>query len=226
MSSAPPVRTFDLDQLSTQEGYKLLVGTIVPRPIAWVTTVDQEGRVNAAPFSFFNCLSSNPPLVAIGIGTRGDPALTQKDTTRNIRLTGEFTVNIVSHGLAEAMNICGTAFEAGVEELNEAGLHVAPGLKVKTPRIAEAPAALECRRHTVIQVGPGNEIVLGLVLAVHVQEGIVDERLHVDPAKLDAVGRMGGAGYATTRDYFELDRLTPEEHAAGKVARRRAERRP
>ncbi|SNB74143.1 NADH-FMN oxidoreductase RutF, flavin reductase (DIM6/NTAB) family [Arboricoccus pini] len=214
-------RFFDLAELPPRDAYKLMIGSVVPRPIAWVTTVDLEGHINAAPFSFFNCLSSEPPLLAIGIGTRGDVAQTLKDTARNIHLTHQFTVNIVGNDLVEAMNITAAPFAAGVEELYQAGLETIPGSKVVSPRIAAAPAALECERFTTLEVGAGQNIVLGRILAIHVHEDAVDERFHIDPRRLDAVGRMGGAGYATTRDYFELDRLDVEAAIAGKNQERR-----
>lgn len=214
-------RFFDLADLSPRDAYKLMIGSVVPRPIAWVTTVDLEGRINAAPFSFFNCLSSEPPLLAIGIGTRGDAAQTLKDTARNIHLTHQFTVNIVGNDLAEAMNVTAAPFAAGIEELRQAGLDTVPGSKVVSPRIAAAPAALECERYTTLEVGAGQNIVLGRILAIHVREDAVNERFYIDPRRLDAIGRMGGSGYATTRDYFELDRLDVEAVSAGARPERR-----
>ncbi len=205
-----PHRLFDFSQLNARERYKLLIGTVVPRPIAWVTTLSPEGRVNAAPYSFFNCLSADPPILALGVENHDDMSF--KDTAHNIRMTEEFTVNIVDFANVEAMNICAVPFPPEVDELEMAGLHAIPGEKVRCPRIAEAPVALECRRHLTLELGRSREIILGLVLAVHIREDIVDaERFYVDQQGLDAVGRMGGHGYASTRDYFDMPSLSVEQ---------------
>ena len=203
-------RLFDFGQLSPRERYKLLIGTVVPRPIAWVTTVDPQGRVNAAPYSFFNCLSADPPILALGVENHAD--MTFKDTAYNIRMTEVFTINIIDVAHIEAMNTTAVAFPPEVDELKMAGLTAIKGEKVHCPRIAEAPVALECRRHLTLELGRSREIILGLVLAVHIREDIVDsERLYVDQQGLDAVGRMGGHGYATTRDYFDLPTISLDE---------------
>lgn len=200
---------FDFSGLTPRQRYKLLTGTVVPRPIALVTTVDEEGRVNAAPYSFFNCLSADPAIVALGVENK--PDMTFKDTARNIRMTEEFTVNIVSDALVERMNICAIPFPVMVDELAEAGLLAIPGSQVKCPRIGEAPASLECRRYVTIEVGRSREIILGQVVAAHIREDLVDPHNHyVDQAGIDAVGRMGGHGYARTRDYFDLRTMTVE----------------
>ena len=193
---------FDFRSLSPRDCYKLLIGTVVPRPIAWVTTVDREGRVNAAPFSFFGVLSADPPLLAFGVENHAD--LTFKDTGHNIRATGEFTVNIVGADNLEAMNTTAVAFPRDVDELAAAGLTAIPGTHVRSPYIAEAPAAFECRRHVTLEVGASREIVLGEVLALHIRSDIVNERLHVDPKGLSALGRMGGQGYCRTDETFDL----------------------
>lgn len=202
--------SFDFDALTGRERYKLLIGAVVPRPIALVTTVDANGVVNAAPFSFFNCLSADPAILALGVEYRPEGA--QKDTGRNVRDTQAFTVNIVSDAILEAMNVCAVPFEPGVDELRRAGLTAAPGTRVPCPFIAEAPAAFECRHHTTLGIGRTREIILGEVVTAHFREGVVDQARHyVDAAALDAVGRMGGAGYARTRDYFDLPSLSVEE---------------
>jgi len=208
----PDIVTFDFAVLSGRERYKLLIGAVVPRPIALVTSVDAQGRVNAAPFSFFNCLSADPAILALGVEYR--PSGAQKDTGRNIRETLAFTVNIVSEALLAGMNICAVPFPPGTDELAEAGLTARPGVKVPCPWIAEAPAAFECRHHTTLGIGNSREIILGEVLYAHFRADTVDDRLHVDPAALDAVGRMGGHGYATTRERFDLPTMTLEEFTA------------
>ncbi len=207
---------FDFAALSPRERYKLLIGSVVPRPIALVTSVDLKGRVNAAPFSFFNCLSADPAILALGV--ENHPDMRFKDTGLNVRLTGEFTVHIVGDALAEAMNVCAVAFSPEVDELREAGLTAVPGTRVSCPRIAEAPVAFECRRYLTLEVGRSREIILGEVQAAFFHPGLVDERLHVDATGLDALGRMGGHGYARTRDLFDLETPRPEEWASSRSA--------
>ena len=203
------IKSFDFAELSARDRYKLLIGTVVPRPIALVTTIDPEGRVNAAPFSFFNCLSADPAIVALGVEHRD--AVNGKDTGRNIQLTEEFTVNIVDSALLDAMNVCAVPFAPEIDELAEAGLEPVPGTKVRCPRIAQAPAALECRRYVGLQIGRSREIILGEVLAVHLRADLVNERCHVDPVGLDAVGRMGGHGYVHTRTGFDLPTMSVDQ---------------
>ncbi|OHV23456.1 flavin reductase family protein [Rhizobium sp. RMa-01] len=199
--------SFDFTELSERQRYKLMIGTIIPRPIALVTTVDEHGRINAAPFSFFNCLSADPPILAIGVENNADMSF--KDTGHNIRMTEVFTVNIVSFAIAEAMHVCGAKYPRGVDELKQAGLTAMPGEKVASPYIAEAPAAFECRRHVTLELGRSRQIVMGEIVYAHYRDGVVDpERLHVDPAAVDAIARLGGDTCATTRDRFEM--LTPK----------------
>ena len=201
---------FDLQVLAPRDRYKLLVSVVVPRPIALVTTLDELGRVNAAPYSFFNILGSDPPVVALG---PGDSASNEpKDTARNIRAQGEFVVNIVDEALAPAMNICAVPFPPGVDELAQAGLSSVPSLSVKPPRIFESPVSLECREHSTICIGR-NRIVLGTVVHLHIRDDLVDlEKMHVRTERLGAIGRMHGPGwYARTGDLFAMPRLSHEE---------------
>jgi flavin reductase (DIM6/NTAB) family NADH-FMN oxidoreductase RutF len=205
---------FDLQVLAPRDRYKLLVSVVVPRPIALVTTLDEEGRVNAAPFSFFNVLGSDPPIVALGPGDRsgaGQP----KDTARNIRERGEFVVNIVDEALAPAMNICAVDFPPGVDELVAAGLSPMPSVAVKPPRIAQSPVSLECREHLTISIGR-NRIVLGEVLRLHIRDDLVDvEKMHVATERLLPIARMhGGSWYARSGDLFSMPRLSFEEWQA------------
>lgn len=201
--------SFDFGTLSERQKYKLLIGAVVPRPIALVTTIDPQGRTNAAPFSFFNCLSAEPAILALGVENHDDMAF--KDTARNIRNTGIFTVNIVSDRILAAMNVCAVPFEPGIDELQEAGLTAIAGSKVACPRIGESPVAFECRQHVTLEIGASRQIILGEVLAAHIDTPIVNERFHIDPYGLDAIGRMGGHGYARTRDYFDLPTMSVSE---------------
>ncbi|MDX8498563.1 flavin reductase family protein [Mesorhizobium sp. VK4C] len=201
--------SFDFMRLSEREKYKLLIGTVVPRPIALVTTVDQEGRANAAPISFFNCLSAEPAVLALGVENHDD--LSFKDTARNIRATGVFTINIVSRAILEAMNVCAVPFASEIDELAEAGLTALPGSAIKAPYVAQSPAAFECRSYLNLGIGNSREIILGEVLAAHIRSDIVNPRLHVDPVGLDAVGRMGGHGYSLTSETFDLPTMSIEQ---------------
>lgn len=193
---------FDIASLSSHEAYVLLTKLVVPRPIAWVTSVSAEGVVNAAPFSFFNLLGSDPLAVAIGVGVKRDG--NPKDTARNIESSGEFVVNLVNEETGEAMNVTAMEFPHGVSELTEAGLTAAPSVKVAVPRIAEAPAHLECRLAQIVTMGT-NRIVLGEVVHVGLREGETLESLRL-------IARTGGGGgYARTNDRFEMPRLSLSE---------------
>ena len=203
---------FDFATLSAADRYQLLVATVTPRPVAWVVTQDAAGVRNAAPFSFFNAFSNDPPVMIIGIGGRapGDA----KDTGANIRATGEFVVNLVSHANAEAMNVTAIDFPPEVDELHQAGLTTLPSVKVKPPRIAESPVAYECERFMTVEIGADRSLVMGRVLAMHVADECVlnPTRCHIDTPKLDLIGRLHGAGwYSTVRDRFEMPRIKPED---------------
>jgi flavin reductase (DIM6/NTAB) family NADH-FMN oxidoreductase RutF len=203
---------FDFATLSAQDRYKLLVSTIVPRPIAWVVSQDVQGRLNAAPFSFFNALAGDPPIVGIGIGGRRaeDPPGTWKDTGANIRATSQFVVNLVSYPTREAMNVTAIEFPHDVDELRQAGLTTLPSARVAPPRIAESPVALECELLSIVEVAIDRAIVLGRVVAMHVHDDCVldPKRCYIDTPKLDLIGRMHGGGwYSRTTDRFELPRI-------------------
>jgi flavin reductase (DIM6/NTAB) family NADH-FMN oxidoreductase RutF len=210
---------FDFAALTPQDTYKLLVSTVTPRPIAWVVTRSTDGKPNAAPFSFFNVLSGNPPIISVGIGGRGPGRL--KDTAVNIAASGEFTVCLVPYAQAEAMNVTAIDFGPEVDEIAEAGLTTAPSAKIAPPRIAESPVALECTLFQTIDLGSGQSIVLGRVVAMHIRDDCVLDpaKAYVDTPKLDLVGRLHGRGwYARTTDRFEIPRITPAEWAARKAA--------
>jgi flavin reductase (DIM6/NTAB) family NADH-FMN oxidoreductase RutF len=195
-------------ELPAGAGYKLITGVVVPRPIAWVSTLNEDGTVNLAPYSFFNVLGSDPVVVAFSPGNRSDGQ--PKDTARNVTRQNEFVVNMVSAELAGAMNISATDFPPGLDEAGVAGLALAPGRLVAVPHVQASPAALECRVLQVLTVGR-NRIVLGEVLGLHIRDGMMShpERHYVDSARLDLVGRMGGlGGYTHTRESFELGRVS------------------
>lgn len=194
---------FDFADLSAKDRYKLLIGSVIPRPVAFVTTLSAAGQANAGPFSFFNVLTHDPAIVALGI--ENYPDLRFKDTARNIRETEEFTIHIVDAPLVDQMEICAIKFGPEVDELAVAGLETVPGLHVRSPRIVKAPVALECRRMMTLEVGPAREIVLGKVLGLFIRETLVDPaNLHIDQVAMNAVGRLGGHLYARQLDQFEI----------------------
>jgi flavin reductase (DIM6/NTAB) family NADH-FMN oxidoreductase RutF len=209
---------FEMETTPHRQVYNLLIGLVAPRPIAWVTSMDEEGRLNAAPFSAYNYLCTDPPIVGMGVTNRSDARFTPKDTARNIRRTGEFVINVVTDDLLEKMNICATDFPAGVNELEMAGLTTAPSSVVKVPRIAEAHAALECREFTSMEVGR-SRIILGRVVAMYVEDRFVDPAgPYIKADELHAVGRMNGLGnYALTRDAMvTVPRISFAEWEKGK----------
>jgi flavin reductase (DIM6/NTAB) family NADH-FMN oxidoreductase RutF len=201
---------FDFAELSATERYKLLGGLIVPRPIALVTSLSPDGRVNAAPFSFFNVFAEEPPLVVLGLGI--SPQGGAKDTTLNIRDTGEFVVNLVDEPIAEAMNLCAIDFPPEVSEIEVAGFDLVPSDVVAPPRIGQAPVGLECRRFLTLQPARERYLVLGEVLMAHIRDGILDPAtLRVDRDAYAPIGRLFGDGYVRTHDRLEMTRLTYEQ---------------
>jgi flavin reductase (DIM6/NTAB) family NADH-FMN oxidoreductase RutF len=207
--------TVAIPELEPRERYKLLCATIVPRPIALVTSAGRDGVVNAAPFSFFNVFSEEPPLIVLGLQHK--PGAAPKDTTRNIAETGVFVVNLVDEDLAEAMNVCAVDFPPEISEIDAAGLELMAGVDVPVPRIAQAPFALECRRNVSLAFGPHRELLVGEVLRLHARAGLIDpERLRVDTDAYHPVGRLFGDGYSRQRDRFELKRESYAEWAAAR----------
>ena len=200
-----PGTALDFSSLAPGERYKLLCAVVVPRPIALVTTLAENGTVNAAPFSFFNVFSEDPPLVVLGLQRKADG--TMKDTTAAIARSGVFTVNMVDEALAEAMNLCAVDFPPGVSEPEMAGLALGAGRAIPVPHLAAAPFALECRKSVALSFGPGRELLVGEVLALHAREGLLDiASLRVDAAAYHPVGRLFGDLYARQDDRFTLVR--------------------
>ncbi len=195
----------DLEKEFADRAYQLLVSLVTPRPIALVTTLSPDGRINAAPFSFFNVLGAQPPIVAFAPGDRDNGM--PKDTALNVRATHEFVVNLVDEGIAEAMNKCAASLPYGENEMTHAGLTAAPSSLVKPPRIAEAPASLECVEWGTLQIG-NNRVVIGLVKRLHLREELFDaEKKRINTDKLFLIGRMAAPHwYCRTRDRFEMIR--------------------
>jgi flavin reductase (DIM6/NTAB) family NADH-FMN oxidoreductase RutF len=200
----------NIAQAEQKHIYNLMIGLVAPRPIAWITSMNPSGQLNAAPFSAYNYLGMDPPIVAIGIGNRPGPGVIAKDTAQNIRHTGEFVINVVNEAVAEAMNICAVDFPPEINELDITHLATEPSLVVKVPRIALAPASLECREITTMEIGR-SRIILGQVVAIHVKDEFVDPAgPYIRAEELHAVGRMNGLGaYVKTKDaFFHIARLT------------------
>jgi flavin reductase (DIM6/NTAB) family NADH-FMN oxidoreductase RutF len=187
--------------------YRALVGVVTPRPIAWVTTVDGEGRVNLAPFSFFNAFGANPPVVVFSPTLRRDGS--RKDTLRNLDIVGEFVVNAAVEGLAEKVNATSRELPPGQSEADYAGLTLEPSVKVRPPRVAESPVHLECRVCQIMSIGDGPiaaNLVIGEVLLIHIADSVLDDRGAVDPRKLRTIARLGGDSYCRSTDLFEMER--------------------
>jgi flavin reductase (DIM6/NTAB) family NADH-FMN oxidoreductase RutF len=195
----------DLEGQHADRAYAILAGLVTPRPIALVTTLSPDGKINAAPFSFFNVFGDNPPILAFAPGDREDG--TPKDTARNIRLTHEFVVNLVDESIAEAMNRCAASLPYGENELISAGLTSAPSAVIRPPRIVESPASLECAEWGTLQIG-GNRLIIGLVKRVHVRDEIIDpEKLRIITENYHPIGRMQSPHwYCHTGDRFEMVR--------------------
>ena len=201
----------DLDntEQSWRAMHRLYLSFVQPRPIAFVSTTDEGGRPNLAPFSFYNMLSANPPVVVFSpaLNRHGQP----KDTLRNIQATGEFVIATVTEPIAERMNICSTEFDAGISEFEMSGLTPVAARRVRPPLVKESPVNIECRLRQIVSLGdsPGaGQAVFGDVLAVHVDDNFLTPGDMVcDPLKLQAIGRMGGSCYGRTTSILELDSL-------------------
>ncbi len=202
----------DPERLAQPERYKLLIGSIVPRPIAFVSTISPDFKfTNLAPFSFFNAVGSNPMTVLFCPANKPDGS--EKDTLRNCKPvseggTGEFVVNVASFNYIRKVAAASEVLEYGESEFELTGLGKAPSVRVRPPRVAESPIAFECKTLQVVRTNPGapaaGNIVIGQVVHVFVRDDLINERFHIDQTILDAVGRMGGIGYTRTRDRMQL----------------------
>jgi flavin reductase (DIM6/NTAB) family NADH-FMN oxidoreductase RutF len=199
------------DQVPHRDFYRILINSVVPRPIAWVSTLN-HGNLNLAPFSFSNALSAKPPLLAFAPSLRlvdGQP--TPKDTLHNIRETGEFVVNVVTFAMAEAMNLTSGEYDRAVDEFALAKLQTRPSHIVRPPQVAESPVSFECKLDRIIDFGsepPSGSLVIGEIVCVHLEENVVKDGT-IDPSALDLIGRMGGTQYSRTTERFELQRPGP-----------------
>jgi len=197
----------DFTKLSARDAYQWMTLTILPRPIAWVSTIAADGKTNLAPFSFFQGVCANPPtLMFVPVNNRQG---VKKDTVRNIEAVPEFVVNLVPHALAAQMNSTAALLPYGESEFEKFGIAAAPSAQVRPPRVAAAPVAYECRLDRFVHIGEGPlaaNVVFGRILTVHVRDDVLGADGKPDPRKLDLVGRLGGEEYATTRDVFSLVR--------------------
>ncbi len=185
--------------------YQVLTSVVIPRPIGFISSISNAGLVNLAPFSFFNAVCGEPPMVMFAPVNRNP----SKDTLINVRETGEFVVNIVSREIAEKMNLTAGDYPYGANEFEIAGLTAAPCEVVRPPRVLESPVNMECKVHQIIEVSSqswGGHLILGEVVRFHVRDSIIDKDMFVDPDKLHAVARLGGPSYSTTKDRFDMIR--------------------
>jgi flavin reductase (DIM6/NTAB) family NADH-FMN oxidoreductase RutF len=204
-------------QLAHREFYHILISAVGPRPIAWVSSLSASGQPNLAPFSFFNAVCANPPLLAFAPAMRvarkaadpvGQPVAQPKDTLRNIRETGEFVISVVTFELAEAMNLTSGEYDAGINEFDVAKLAAAPSKVVRPQRVAESPVSFECKLHQILDFNPGpggGSLVIGEVVSIHIDERHIKEG-RLDRNSLDLIGRMGGMQYTRTTQRFEMAR--------------------
>jgi flavin reductase (DIM6/NTAB) family NADH-FMN oxidoreductase RutF len=196
------------DDFPTKSIYKIMTGSVVPRPIGWISSINPDGQPNLAPFSYFNIASTEPPYLMFAPGIRGTDR-NPKDTLRNVRASGEFVANIVTEQLAQAMNLSSTELPAEVNEFQLTGLTPAPSVAVRPPRVAESPIHYECRVSHIIDLGDetaGASVVIGQVVHIHISEDVLIEGDKIETAKLMPVGRLAGWMYCRVTDLFEMPR--------------------
>lgn len=197
----------DFSSLSPRDAYGWMISTILPRPIAWVSTISAEGRTNLAPFSFFQGVTANPPTLMFSPVNMRDG--TKKDTVRNLEAVPEFVVNLVPYALAEQMNATAAALPYGESEAEAFGIATAPSVGVRPPRVLASPVAFECTLERVVEIGSGPlaaHVVFGRIQLAHVADGVLDDTGRPDPGKLDLIGRLGGQSYTRTTVRFDLER--------------------
>lgn len=197
----------DFTALDAAEAYRWMTATVTPRPIAWVSTRSADGVDNLAPFSFFQVVCDAPPTLLLSLGPRADGS--EKDTLRNLRERGELVIQLVSAAQAATMNATSASFPHGVSEFERCGVASRPSERVAPLRVAGAPVAFECRLASIQPypaAQPSHHLVFAEILLAHIDDAVLADPRHVDPLRLDLVGRLGGTGYATTRDLIQLRR--------------------
>jgi flavin reductase (DIM6/NTAB) family NADH-FMN oxidoreductase RutF len=197
----------DFSALDARTAYQWMISTILPRPIAWVSTISADGKTNLAPYSFFQGITANPPtLMFVPVNNRQGQ---KKDTVRNIEAVPEFVVNLVAHELAEQMNRTAALLPYGDSEFEKFGIVAAPSTKVRPPRVAAAPVAFECTLDRMVHIGEGPlaaNVIFGRIHAAHISDAVLGTDGRPDACKLDLIGRLGGEDYATTREIFTIER--------------------
>ncbi|MBB1609715.1 MULTISPECIES: flavin reductase family protein [unclassified Pseudomonas] len=197
----------DFSTLAPADAYRWLASTVTPRPIAWVSTLSAQGQGNLAPFSFFQVISDEPPTLMVNTSIRDDGSV--KDTLRNVRETGQLVIHLVSAAQAETMNATAATLPHGVSEIEQVGIATLASVRVAPPRVAGAAVAFECEL-AQIQPYPADKpscyLIFARVLLAHIDDAVLRDERHVDPAKLDLVGRLGGTHYSFTRDTFSMIR--------------------
>lgn len=198
----------DPTTLEERQLYKLLIGCVVPRPIAWISTQDTQGRLNLAPYSFFNAIGANPPALMFS-ANYSTARQSLKDTLQNILASGEFVVNIVNEAVAAAMNLTSGEYGPDVDEFDLARLTPAPSTVVRPPRVAESPVNFECELHRAVPIGEGpghSTVVIGLIKHMHIRDDLIDPQGRIDIRRLQPIGRLAGSEYCYVRDIFEMQR--------------------
>jgi flavin reductase (DIM6/NTAB) family NADH-FMN oxidoreductase RutF len=209
----PQPLSYDPAALAPRDRYKMLISLVIPRPIALVTTIGPTGVINAAPFSFFNVFSDEPPLCVLGLQSKIDGSL--KDTSAHIRDRGAFVVNLVDEALGQQMNQCAVDFPPEVSEIDAAKLNLLPSEKINIPRIAEAPASLECRHYTTLEVSAQRRLAIGEIVHIHIRGGLWDhEKMRIDMTQYRPIARLFGNFYASLGEPFTHVRQSYEEWAA------------
>ncbi len=202
-------KEIDPKSIKTPELHGLLLGAIAPRPIAFASTIDKEGKVNLSPFSFFNVFGSNPPILIFSPARRGRNNTT-KHSYENVKEVAEVVINIANYPMVEQMSLASTEYDKGVNEFIKAGFTEAKSTKVQPPRVAESPVAFECKVNQVIETGEAGgagNLVICEVIHIHVNEEILDENGKIDPFKLDPIGRLGGNWYSRSKKaLFEVEK--------------------
>lgn len=197
----------EFPSLRPRDAYGWMISTILPRPIAWVSTISADGRTNLAPFSFFQGVTANPPtLMFVPVNKRDG---SRKDTLRNIEAVPEFVVNLVSFALAEKMNASAALLPHGESEFDAFGIAPAPSQRVRPPRVAETPVAFECTLDRIVSLGEGPlaaNVVFGRIQLAHIDDTVLGADGRPDAGKLDLIGRLGGESFARTTDRFDLAR--------------------
>lgn len=197
----------DFTSLRPRDAYAWMISTITPRPIAWVSTISLDGKTNLAPFSFFQGVTSNPPMLMFCPVNSRDG--TKKDTVRNIEQVPEFVVNLVPYTLAEKMNNTAALLPYGDSEFDKFGIEAVPSERIRPPRVKDVPVAFECVLDRVVNIGEGPlaaHVVFGRIQLAHIKDEVLNADGKPDPAKLDLIARMGGEWYARTTDRFEIKR--------------------